>query len=242
MKKRLKLIAVFALIILGLILSLPWILSKPIPQGLPGPQADALAFKMQNALKDSVFNATRYFKWSFRSGANRYLWDKEMGIVWIQWKENKARVHLANTRRSEVWNNGVKQKGEQRKKLLENAVDLFNNDSFWLVAPYKIFDKGTERRVVNWEGEQGLLVTYTSGGSTPGDSYLWMLNDNGFPNAFRMWVNRLPIGGLEASWDDWIITQTGTYLPKSHKVGPVTLLMGPVETYSNEEEIPAYFW
>lgn len=242
MKKRLKLIAVFTLIILGLILSLPWILSKPMPKGLPGPQADALAIKMQKALNDSVFNSTRYFKWSYRGDSNRYLWDKEMGIVWIQWKENKARLHLANTKRSEVWQNGTPIKGELRKKLLENAMDLFNNDSFWLVAPYKVFDEGTERRLVNWEGEQGLLVTYTTGGSTPGDSYLWMLNDNGFPNSFHMWVNRLPIGGLEASWDDWMITQTGTYLPNSHKIGPITLFMGPVETYDKAEEIPAYFW
>ena len=209
---------------------------------MPGPQADALAIQMLGALNDSIYNSTRYIQWSFRDGSHRYLWDKEMGIAWVQWEENKAKVHFSNPKASVAWNNGEKLQGESRKKLLKTAEDMFNNDSFWLVAPYKVFDEGTQRRLVSWEGEQGLLVTYTSGGSTPGDSYLWFLNDNGFPNSFRMWVNRLPIGGLEASWDDWIVTQTGTFLPKTHKIGPVSLDMGAVETYNRAEDIPTNLW
>ena len=242
MKKRLKLLGVFLLLLIGLVASLPWVLSKPMPEGLPGPQADALAIKMQEALNDSIYASTRYLKWSYRGDANRYLWDKELGIVWVQWDENRVKLYLSNQSRSTAWVKKKPVSGQEKSKLIENARNMFNNDSFWLVAPYKVFDPGTQRRLVNWEGQEALLVTYTSGGTTPGDSYMWLLNDNGFPRSYRMWVNILPIGGLEASWDDWLITQTGTYLPKSHKVGPVTLSMGPVETYATEEEVPAFFW
>lgn len=242
MKKRLKLFGVFLLLLIGLIASLPWVLSKPMPEGLPGPQADALAIKMQEALNDSVYANTRYLQWSYRGDANRYLWDKELGIVWVQWDENRVKLYLSNQNRSLAWVKQTPVSGKEKSKLVENARNMFNNDSFWLVAPYKVFDPGTQRRLVNWEGEEALLVTYTSGGTTPGDSYMWLLNDNGFPRSYRMWVNILPIGGLEASWDDWLITQTGTYLPKSHKIGPVTLFMGPVETYATEEDVPAFFW
>ena len=116
--------------------------------------------------------------------------------------------------------------------MIDKALKNFNNDSFWLVAPYKVFDQGTQRAIVELKnGTNGLLVTYNSGGTTPGDSYLWILNENGFPSAYKMWVSIIPIGGLEASWDDWLVTQSGAFLPKSHKLGPLTLSMGDVKGY-----------
>jgi hypothetical protein len=108
---------------------------------------------------------------------------------------------------------------EQAQELIEKAITFFNNDSFWLVAPYKVFDEGTQRSLVTTKyGEQALLVTYTTGGSTPGDSYLWLLKDNGKPKSFRMWVDILPIGGLEASWSNWTKTESGAQLPTFHKM------------------------
>lgn len=56
-----------------------------------------------------------------------------------------------------------------------------------MVAPYKVFDKGVERTLIKTKNNKDvLLVTYTSGGSTPGDSYLWLLDDNEKPNAFKI--------------------------------------------------------
>ncbi|MDT0607679.1 hypothetical protein [Croceitalea rosinachiae] len=121
----------------------------------------------------------------------------------------------------------------KKKNIIKKALKYFNNDSFWLVAPYKVFDKGTERSIVDLEdGSKGLLVTYTSGGDTPGDSYLWILNENGFPNSYKMWVSTIPIGGIEASWDDWVVVESGAFLPKSHEFGPIKLEMGQVKGYN----------
>ena len=87
------------------------------------------------------------------------------------------------------------------------------------MAPYKIFDKGTERSIATLKnGKEALLVTYNSGGTTPGDSYLWHLDPTGKPISFQMWVDILPIGGLEASWDDWTTTESGAQLPTFHKL------------------------
>ena len=82
------------------------------------------------------------------------------------------------------------------------------------------------------DGLSGLLVTYASGGSTPGDSYLWILQPNGFPKSYKMWVKIIPIGGVEATWDDWAIMESGVYLPKTHKLGPLELSMGDVRGYN----------
>ena len=122
---------------------------------------------------------------------------------------------------------------DEGKAIVEKALAYFNNDSFWLVAPSKVFDAGTTRSIVVLEdGTEGLLITYNSGGTTPGDSYLWKLNPNGFPNSYKMWVKIIPIGGLEATWDDWMVVESGAFLPKSHTLGPVTLSMGDVKGYN----------
>jgi len=71
-------------------------------------------------------------------------------------------------------------------------------------------------------------VTYTSGGSTPGDSYLWLLEDSGKPRAYKMWTSILPIQGLEASWSDWTTTESGAQLPLGHNLIFMGLSMGEV--------------
>jgi len=119
---------------------------------------------------------------------------------------------------------------KKKQEIITEATKYFNNDSFWLVAPYKVFDKGVERRLVTLEnGNSSLLVTYTTGGSTPGDSFLWILNDLGKPTSYKMWTSNILIGGLEASWKNWITTESGAQLPTIHKVLFLALEMGDVK-------------
>lgn len=210
-----------------------WSMNEEMPQGEKGHQADKLAHMMLVSLNYDTYKKTRYLEWSYRNGANQYVWDKQMGKVEVKWKDYMVNLNLSNPNRSSVLENGNLVKTERKTELIEKALKNFNNDSFWLVGPYKVFDEGTERSLVSLKnGTNALLVTYNSGGSTPGDSYLWMLNENGFPSSFKMWVGIIPVGGLEATWDDWLVTQSGAYLPKSHKLGPLTLDMGAVKGYN----------
>jgi hypothetical protein len=61
---------------------------------------------------------------------------------------------------------------------------------------------------------------------------LWKLQPNGFPISYQMWVKIIPIGGLEATWDEWKVMENGLYLPSSHNIGPVPLDMGEVRAYN----------
>jgi len=203
--------------------------NEDLPQGKQGVEAEILAVKMLDALSFEAYKKTNYIEWTFRN-KHHYKWEKDKNICTVYWEDYKVVLHLNNPENSKVFVHNFSVKGDMEKELLKKAIDNFNNDSFWLVAPYKIYDLGTERRLVTLEnGDKGLLITYTSGGTTPGDSYLWILDDKGKPKSFKMWTSILPLKGIEASWSDWITTESGAQLPTFHKFLFFGLQMGEVK-------------
>lgn len=220
----------FSVVVFGILYA---VYNEPLPSGKTGPEADALAQKMLTAINNEAYINTHHLEWSFAGGAHQYQWDKETNEVRVEWDDYLALLYLKTPKKSTVFQNDVEVIGNSKPKLIEKAISYFNNDSFWLVAPFKVFDKGTERTLVKLEDDSsGLFITYTSGGTTPGDSYLWKLGPTGFPESYQMWVKIIPIGGLEATWDDWQVMESGAFLPTSHKVGPMRLEMGEVRGYN----------
>jgi len=203
--------------------------NEDLPTGIKGEQADALANKMLKALDHENYEATNYLEWTFKN-KHRYKWEKDENICNIQWEDFKVIAHLNDTTKSKAFVHSFEVKGKQRNKLLNEAIAYFNNDSFWLVAPYKVFDPGVVRSLVKQEnGQDALLVSYSSGGSTPGDSYLWILDENGKPNSYKMWTSIIPIDGFPATWNEWTTTESGAQLPTGHKLLFFGLDMGEVK-------------
>ncbi len=209
------------------------IYNEPLPEGKTSAKADAIAQNMLKRLNHEAYKNTRFIEWTFAKANHHYKWDKENGKVQVKWKEIMVNLNLNSPSKSIVLNGTLKIIGTEKEKLIQKALDYFNNDSFWVVAPFKVFDDGVSRKLVELDdGKDGLLVTYNSGGSTPGDSYLWKLQDNGFPESYQMWVKIIPIGGLEASWDDWQVMESGAFLPSSHKLGPVDIRIDNLRAYN----------
>lgn len=203
--------------------------NEDLPQGISGAPADALANRMLDALDHENYEATNYLEWTFK-GRHHFQWEKDKNICEVQWEDFKVQVHLNDTIKSKAFVHGFEVRGSQRAELLKKAIDYFNNDSFWLVAPYKVFDPGVVRQVIKQEnGQEALLVSYTSGGSTPGDSYLWLLDATGKPEGFKMWTSIIPIDGFPASWNEWITTESGAQLPSNHQLLFFSLDMGEVK-------------
>lgn len=189
-KKLLKyLLALIAFVIaIGFIAFL--ILDKPLPNGTIGLDAEELADEMLEAINKPGYDTLEYLEWTFR-GAHHHKWDKKNNSVVVKWDGQEVYVNLNSS--IEAYN------------LLElKAYEFFINDSFWVVAPFKVRDDGVVRSTVEVENGRGLLITYSSGGLTPGDSYLWIIDDYGFPKAWRLWTSNVPIGGMEFSWGGWV--------------------------------------
>ena len=205
MKKFLKIIVLIITVSTVATVLYCFVNNESLPKGTYGKEADELAEKMMSSINKKAFDNTEILTWSFR-GKHHYEWKKQEGLVNVTWDNNFVTVNL---------NDYSKSIGDS-PKLIETAIKFFNNDSFWLIAPYKVFDDGVERSIVKVDDKDALLIKYTSGGTTPGDSYLWILDDNYTPVSFKMWTQIIPIGGVSATWNDLITADSGIKLPKSH--------------------------
>ncbi|MDU8886837.1 hypothetical protein RXV94_11750 [Yeosuana sp. MJ-SS3] len=196
--------------------------NEDIPFGIQGEKADVLAKKMLDALDYDAYVNTNYIEWTFKK-KRHYKWYKNKNTCLVYWKEYKVDLNFNDTTQNKAYIHNFKVDGNQAKSLINEASTHFKNDVFWLIAPYDVFNKDIERRLVTLNnGGQALLVTYKTQNSHPQDSYLWILDKNNKPKKLKMWTTALPIDGLEASWNDWIITESGAQLPTFHSI----LIMG----------------
>lgn len=178
-------------------------MSEKEPQGQAGNQADQLASEVMKALNKDAFDTIPYLQWEFFRAGQKYLWNKTENQAVIEWAENKVIMDL-DAVNGVAYKQGVKQNGKAHDKLIQKAWSNWCNDSFWMIAPFKLFDPGTSREVVELEdGRTGLKITYNSGGVTPGDVYLWELDENNRPTGWKMWTSILPVKGIASAWDGW---------------------------------------
>jgi len=238
MKKLLKITGIILAIAVIAVAIFYYKNNESLPLGKQGKDADALATKMLNALNFNNYKNTEVLEWSFR-GKHFYIWNKKENSVQVKWDGNIIQLHTSSPEKNKYLT-GPNQTKE--KEYIQIAIDYFNNDSFWLVAPYKVFDEGVERSIVKHNGNEALLITYKTGGSTPGDSYLWILDENGFPTSYKMWVGIIPIGGIEATWSNWKETEAGLQLPTTHTISlfGMELCMGDVKASNPKADALAH--
>ncbi|MFK7937428.1 MAG: hypothetical protein AB8G22_28190 [Saprospiraceae bacterium] len=203
-----SIIAIF--LIIGLIANE----SKPI--GETGEKADDLARMMLQAIDKPAWDSTRYVRWTFK-GMHEFMWDKERNLVKVNWDDNEALVDLDEIT-GQAFVNGNQLSDVENDEKVRKAWEYFCNDSFWLNAPAKAFDPGTERSIIKMDdGSEALMVSYMSGGVTPGDSYLWILDEKGMPKSWKMWVKIIPVGGIGWTWEDWTKLPSGAKISTLHQ-------------------------
>jgi hypothetical protein len=216
MMRAFKILAAFLVVgLLGLAV-LGYSLSEPRPEGRPGPKADALARLMEASVDKEAWDRTGAVRWSFFE-RHHYVWDRDHDLVELRWGDSRA-LFRTGDRSGRAWHAGSEQTGEDAAKALSTAYEYWINDSFWLNPVVKFFDPGVERALVQLDdGRDALLISYSSGGVTPGDAYLWIVGDDDLPKAWRMWVQIIPIGGIETSWEGWEELATGAKVSTQHE-------------------------
>ena len=231
MKKLLKrtVIGIAALVGIGTISVL--MISQKYPDGNSPAKADAMAKKMLDALDKDGFDTLKYLAWNF-ADRQSYLWDKQGNKAIVKWDNIEVLLDLDNQNGDVLVDGNIQQEGE-KSEYLAKAWSLWCNDSFWMIAPFKVFDPGTTRLIVNDDGKEGLMIKYDGGGVTPGDSYLWFLDENDTPTGYKMWLSIIPVGGAYASWDNWIKLPCGAKVSQTHEMKVFTLQIKDVKEGSS---------
>ncbi|MCT4582839.1 MAG: hypothetical protein N4A35_15615 [Flavobacteriales bacterium] len=200
-------------------------------------EADNMARKMLRAINKEAWDTTRVVQWSFKD-RHHYIWDKKLNYVQVKWEDIDVRLNIDNRSQYQIF------KGKEvltdpikSKELAVNAWEYFCNDSFWLNAPAKVFDPGTKRSIVIEDGKKGLMVSYESGGVTPGDAYLWFLDERFLPYKYKMWVSIIPIGGTEATWAKWEELPTGAMVATEHEMAVFKILIKNLNSAQSLEEL-----
>jgi len=194
------------------------------PTGVSGSEADALARRIQAAVETEAWAKTRAVQWTFRQ-RHSHLWDRRRMLDRIVKGDETILIDLT-TRRGTVTQKGRALAGAELDARLQYGWAAWANDSFWLNPIDKMFDEGVSREAVALEdepGRTGLMVSYSKGGMTPGDAYLWIVDSNAVPVAWRMWVQVFPVAGIRVSWEDWITLSTGAKVATRHELPAVSV-------------------
>jgi hypothetical protein len=216
MRRIAKILGWLIAVLIVLVITLIVLERHAAPSLTPGPEAEARATQMVRAVDGDAWGRTGAVRW--RMPGRTHLWDRRRGLARVEWGQSRVLVDV-NQRRGKAWQGGVEVADPvARDKLVAKAYALWINDSFWLNPVPKAFDDGTSRAAATVDGKPALMVSYGTGGLTPGDRYLWILDDSGRPTRWRVYVQILRfIPGLEFSWEGWTQLPTGAWIATAHR-------------------------
>lgn len=155
-------------------------------------KADSVAHRLATAHGHDAFASAPYLRFTFAvetpSGTRplgRHFWDRITGDYRVEWSTgpDSSYVALFNVRSEtdgppdgDVYLNGKQLEGSRARKHRRDAYGRFINDTYWLLAPFKVFDPGVNRtyRPDSSTAEHDVLhLTFGDVGLTPGDEY-WL--------------------------------------------------------------------
>jgi len=204
----------------------------------PAAERDAKADKIGKEMIDalggqSAWEKARELKFDFVvqnegkvAGRRSHAWDRYTGDYRMTGTDPSGAPYSVyfnvNTKQGKAYVNGKPVEGEEADKLLKGAYARYINDTYWLLAPWKVFDPGV---TLTWEGEKPCpaggtcdVVKLSFGenvGMTPKDVYwLWVTRDGrkmvqwqyilkgaDEPPTTVQWNNWQTVGGMALSME-----------------------------------------
>ncbi|NBC16492.1 MAG: hypothetical protein GVY18_04150 [Bacteroidetes bacterium] len=113
----------------------------------------------------------------------RHLWDRQSGAYRLETPAGEDSLFVTlfdvNTREGTVYLDGSPVDSTTQAAQLDAAYRRFINDTYWLLAPTKLFDPGVQRTFVpdsSTADAEALRLTFGDVGLTPEDQY-WLFLD-----------------------------------------------------------------
>ena len=185
-------------------------------------KADAVGKELLVALGgEKAWEGARQFEFTFvvdREGKTvarfSHAWDRYTGDYRVSGTDKSGAPFVVlfnvNTKQGKAWLNGKPAEGEDQERLLKSAYGRFINDSYWLLAPWKIFDPGVH---LAYEGEKPcpgsgtcdvLKLSFENVGLTPKDVYwLWVTRDGRQMVQWQYVLNGAQEEPTTAHWKNW---------------------------------------
>lgn len=154
-------------------------------------RADSVAMQLYEALGGpEAWQSLPYLRFTFAVGQEgerqpvaHHLWNRQTGDYRLEWEEGSDSSYVAlfntDTQEGQVYLNGESVDSSENDELLEQAYRRFINDTYWFLAPVKVFDEGVRRAYVadSSDAETDVIrLTFEDVGLTPGDRY-WLYVD-----------------------------------------------------------------
>lgn len=180
----------------------PMAKENPPSPGFDKEGSDSLAIVIANQVMNAMggrasWNSTRYIGWNF-FGARHLLWDKKTGNVRIKSLNDDLEIIVnINSMEGKVSKDGTKlTNADSLTKYLEQGRNIWRNDSYWLVMPFKLKDSGVTLTYVGEDatkaGEKAdvLELRFSKVGHTPENKYhVWVDKDDHLVKQFAYYKN-----------------------------------------------------
>jgi hypothetical protein len=196
--------------------------SLAVPGAERDAKADAIGKELIAALGgEKAWEKARQFQFDFlveREGQTvarfSHAWDRYTGDYRVSGMDKSGAPFIVifnvNTKGGKALVNGKPVEGEEQEKLLKTAYGRFINDSYWLLAPWKIFDPGVN---LSSDGEKPcpdggvcdiLKLSFENVGLTPKDIYwLWITRDGRQMVQWQYVLNGTQEEPTTALWKKW---------------------------------------
>lgn len=194
-----------------------------------------LVKEVEEATNQQAWNENNWKSWSF-ADRRHYVWDAGTGRIRLQFEEYEILFQQDSVQNGKVFYQGQALLDSTKTEILERGWAAFCNDSFWLNAPGKLRDPGVKLTRKDSASIKRLEVQYSSGGVTPGDSYLWYIDSDGLPYMYEMWVSNIREPGFAATWDGWKEVNKAL-VSTMHEMEGFTLVVDSVQLGRSYEEI-----
>lgn len=183
--------------------------------GTADERAAEVAARVMEALGgEEAWDETRFISFGF-AGRRMHWWDRQTGRHRVEGTTQDGEpwlvLHDVDSRegpdQGQAWVDGSEVTGERAAELLENAYGAWINDTYWLLAPYKLRDPGVNLAYESEATLDGgtydvLALSFEAVGLTPGDRYwIYVDRESGLVHRWEYVLEHQPPDSTPTAWN-----------------------------------------